>query len=122
MIGEKFEQYGQLHMIRKNRHKIDGQADCSNDDYGVDLNRNYPYKFAFDNSGSAGTRYICYDDFRGLSAASEPETQAMMNFADKWTNLKVVISLHAYGNLFIVPFNYDSKSNNELRTTYSFAN
>jgi hypothetical protein len=42
----------------------------------------------------------------------------MMQFADTWTNLKVVISLHAYGNLFIIPFNYDDSHNAELLTRY----
>jgi len=74
--------------------------------------------FAFDSVGSSGADHNCEEDYRGPYAASEPETLAMMNFVDTWTNLKFIISLHAYGNLFIIPFNYDDASNNFLRSKY----
>ncbi|MFC1683408.1 M14 family zinc carboxypeptidase [Candidatus Zixiibacteriota bacterium] len=57
-------------MWRKNRRDNGGGT------YGVDLNRNYPYQW-----GGAGSSGDPDDDlYRGPSAGSEPETQAMMSF------------------------------------------
>lgn len=68
--------------------------------YGVDINRNYPYAW---NScgGSSGMQWA--QDYRGASAGSEPETQAMMNFV---ASIKPVfsISYHSYSELVIYPF------------------
>ncbi len=117
-IGDAFRSTGQLRMIRKNRHQYVEQKNCQRDDIGVDLNRNYPFMFAHDNEGSSGSDHMCQDDYRGPSAASEPETKSMIKFAETWTNLKVVISLHAYGNLFIIPFNFDNGKDNLLFSNY----
>ena len=56
-------------MWRKNRRK---NADGS---FGVDLNRNYGYKWGTDNTGSSATP--SFDTYRGPSAFSEPETIAL---------------------------------------------
>ena len=120
-INQHFETNGKLALIRKNRHFYSTQAECSDEQKGVDLNRNYPYKFAFDNQGSSGERRTCYDDYRGPYAGSEPETQAMMTFVDKWTNLKVVLNLHAFGNMLIQPFNYDTEANEHLVEDFPIA-
>jgi len=39
---------------------------------GVDLNRNYGFKFNYDEQGSSGDE--CKVDYRGTYAFSEPET------------------------------------------------
>ena len=68
--------------------------------------------FAYDNEGSTGEELVCDDTYRGPTPFSEPETQAIKNFISKtWTNIKVAINLHAYGNLFIHPFNFDNQLN-----------
>lgn len=59
-------------MIRKNR-RIDPSCDIVSG--GVDLNRNYDFKFALDERGSSGDP--CQEDYRGEYAFSEPETQAI---------------------------------------------
>lgn len=56
----------------------------SADDYGVDLNRNYPYKFAMNNIGSS--QEPCEEIYRGEKALSEPETQAFAAFIEKHKN------------------------------------
>ena len=68
--------------------------------YGVDLNRNYPTGWN-KCSGSSGWKYA--QDYRGPSPASEPETQAMMNFISE---IRPVfdISYHSYSELVIYPF------------------
>jgi hypothetical protein len=70
------------------------------DGHGVDINRNYPYAWNSCNGSSARTGA---DDYRGTSAGSEPETQAMMNFV---ADIKPVfnISYHSYSEIVIYPF------------------
>jgi len=75
----------------------------------VDLNRNYGFMFAYDSKGSSGEENVCASDYRGPFAFSEPETAAMRDFISNWTNIKLAINLHAYGNLYVIPFNYDNK-------------
>lgn len=62
-------------MLRKNRN-IDSQCNPLNG--GVDLNRNYGYKWGLDNEGSNPDP--CSQSYRGKAPFSEPETQAMRNW------------------------------------------
>lgn len=55
----------------------------------------------------------CNQKYRGPEAFSEPETRAMRDFVGNWTNIKVMINLHTYGNTLNVPFNYDSSADNK---------
>jgi len=77
--------------------------------------------FAFDDQGSSGEEAVCADDYRGPSAFSEPETQAIANFVSTWTNIKIVLNFHAYGNYLVTPFNYDSAANNNLGSKFPYA-
>ena len=76
--------------------------------YGVDLNRNYPSFWGSCNGSSGFKRSQTY---RGPSAASEPETNAMMNFI---ANIRpaINISYHSYSELVIYP--YGCKGNRTL--------
>lgn len=67
--------------------------------YGVDLNRNYPAGWNKCN-GSSGAQDS--QTYRGTNPASEPETQAMMNFVAK---IRPVfdISYHSYSELVLYP-------------------
>lgn len=67
--------------------------------YGVDINRNYPTAWGTCN-GSSGNKSA--QDYRGPSAASEPETQVMMNLVK---DIRPVfdISYHSYSELVIYP-------------------
>jgi len=76
-----------------------GRAE-NNRPYGVDLNRNYPYEWGACN-GSSGNRSSA--TFRGDSAGSEPETQALMNFITS-ENILLDISYHSYSELVIAPY------------------
>lgn len=67
--------------------------------YGVDINRNYPYAWGTCNGSSS---YKSAQDYRGSSAASEPETQVMMNFV-KEIRPVFDISYHSYSELVIYP-------------------
>ena len=46
---------------------------------GVDLNRNYPFGWATGGSGGSDGN-ACGETYRGVSAASEPETQAILQY------------------------------------------
>jgi len=83
-------------MWRKNRRN-------NGTDFGVDLNRNYGYNWGFDNAGSSPTSSS--DTYRGPSAFSEPETQAMRNFCNT-RQFVTALNAHTYSNLLIYPWGY----------------
>ncbi|NND08359.1 MAG: T9SS type A sorting domain-containing protein [Saprospiraceae bacterium] len=74
--------------------------------YGVDLNRNYGHKWGFDNEGSSGKTNS--DVYRGPSAFSEPETQAVQDFT-MVHNFKIALNYHSFGNFLIYPYGYTEK-------------
>ncbi len=68
--------------------------------YGVDINRNYPYAWSKCN-GSSGQKWS--ETYRGSKAASEPETQTLMNLVAKIRPV-IDISLHSYSELVLYPY------------------
>ncbi len=77
--------------IRKNRHFYSGQSTAS---AGVDLNRNYGYKWGFDNYGSSPI--VTSETYRGPSRFSELETQIARDvFLPK--KIRTQIDYHSYG-------------------------
>ncbi len=93
-------------MWRKNRRNNGGS-------YGVDLNRNYPYFWGYDNSGSSGSSYS--DVYRGPSAGSEPEIQAMMDFI-VGHDFAWIMNYHSYSNLLLWPWGYNGIANDDADT------
>ena len=84
-------------MWRKNRSPQAGGQ------YGVDLNRNYPVQWGYDDVGSSGLPADI--TYRGPSAASELETQAMINFANAHEFI-THDSVHTYSGLTLYPWGY----------------
>lgn len=84
-------------MWRKNRR---GNG---NGTIGVDLNRNYGYNWGYDNIGSSGNPNS--ETYRGTSAFSEPETEAMRQFCISH-NFVSGLNYHTYSNLLILPWGY----------------
>ena len=110
IVSNVYEEKGIFEIVRKNR-RIDGN--WFGVSIGVDLNRNYGFKWGLDNIGSSPRK--CDEDYRGSGPFSEPETQAIRDFIqsnDK--NIKIAINLHTWGNLFIIPFNYDDIKNKHM--------
>jgi carboxypeptidase T len=68
--------------------------------FGVDINRNYPTGW---NTCNGSSNNHGAQDYHGTGPASEPETQAMMNFV---AEIKPVfnISYHSYSEIVIYPF------------------
>ena len=86
-------------MHRKNRRPNPPNSSCNmGTQQGVDLNRNYGYNWGENNSGSSGNP--CSAVYRGLSAFSEPETEAISNFilSREFSN---VLHYHSYSNFLI---------------------
>lgn len=70
---------------------------------GVDLNRNYVYRWGYDNQGSSG--YTWDQTYRGPWPGSEPETQALMHLVAR-ENFVAGISYHTYGGWVLYPWGY----------------
>lgn len=85
---------------RKNRSAND------NGTFGVDLNRNYGFGWG---GGGASTNPNS-DVFRGPSAFSEPESQAIKNYVEAHENITILLSFHTYSQLILYPWghSYDS--------------
>lgn len=103
---------------------------CTGSQYyeGVDLNRNSSFAWSFCPPGGCSSAGECSEVFRGPSAASESETQAVENYvrtlfpdqrdepldaAAPLTTTGVFITLHAPGNLVMWPWGmlYDPAPN-----------
>ncbi|MBX7234040.1 MAG: hypothetical protein K1X65_06620 [Caldilineales bacterium] len=82
---------------RKNRRDNGGS-------WGVDLNRNFGYKWGLDNQGSSPLPNN--QTYRGPSAFSEPENQALRDFVQARPNLSTILSFHTYGELILYPYGY----------------
>jgi carboxypeptidase T len=82
---------------RKNRRdNLDGS-------FGVDLNRNYDAYWGYDESGSSSDPSS--DLYRGESAFSEPETQALKSLSEQLNPLGV-LNFHSYGNYVLYSYAY----------------
>ncbi|MGH2987470.1 MAG: M14 family zinc carboxypeptidase [Solirubrobacterales bacterium] len=84
---------------RRNLRDNDGDGQLTNFD-GVDLNRNYPEHWKWDDEGS--NTAISSDTYRGTAPASEPETQASIDFVRKIDPV-LADSYHSYGPLLLYP-------------------
>ena len=70
--------------------------------FGVDLNRNYGYRWG--GPGSSGWP----DDYtyRGPAPFSEPETQVVRDFVLAHGNITAAITFHTYAELILYPYGY----------------
>src|SRR5215218_2483218 len=82
---------------RKNLRDNNGDGQIAVGD-GVDLNRNYDEKWNYDNEGSSSA--FASDDYRGTSAASEPETVAIQELL-KRLRYRFMVTYHSYGQLLL---------------------
>lgn len=87
---------GNYRYWRKNRGKVNGTA------YGVDLNRNYGYGWGGGGASSSPSSEV----YRGPSAFSEPESQAVKRFVEARTNLTTLLSFHTFSELILYPWGH----------------
>lgn len=100
---------GSYKMWRKNR--APGKS-CA----GVDLNRNYGYKWGQGGSSTSP----CSDVYMGPSAFSEPETKAVKAFIEGHPNLKTLLTFHTYSELILYPWGYTYDTNANARDNSIF--
>jgi len=98
----KTPNWNSARILRKNRHSY---GKCSTWNSGVDLNRNYGYKFGYGDK-QGGSDDPCQEDYRGPKPFSEPETVNMKKFIEQNPKIKSSMNFHAFGDLFIYPYNY----------------
>ncbi|WP_406287588.1 M14 family zinc carboxypeptidase [Embleya sp. NBC_00896] len=82
---------------RKNLRDNNGDGVITAGD-GVDLNRNFDYKWGYDNEGSSPDP--ANETYRGTGPSSEPETKAMQNFA-KRVKAEFVVNYHSAAQLLL---------------------
>lgn len=96
---------GKYKLWRKNR-KVN-----SDGTYGVDLNRNYGYKWG----GSGASANPNSDTFRGTSAFSEPETQALRDYIESHVNITSLLSVHTFSQLILYPWGHTNQPISEQK-------
>ena len=84
---------------RKNTRDNDGNGVIDSND-GVDLNRNLPEHWNYDEEGSSSQ--FSSQTYRGPAPVSEPETEANMGLLDM-ADFRFAISYHSFGELLLYP-------------------
>lgn len=85
-------------MWRKNRRNNgDGT-------FGTDLNRNFGYKWGFDDTGSSPN--TSSDTYRGPYAFSEPETRILKHFCEN-QEFRIALNYHSYSNLWLYAWGWN---------------
>ncbi|MFI1099696.1 M14 family zinc carboxypeptidase [Streptomyces melanogenes] len=87
----------QQRLWRKNLRDNNGDGKTAPGD-GVDPNRNFPYKWGYDNEGSSPDP--ADETYRGPSPASEPETRALDSF-EKRIGFSYAINYHSAAELLL---------------------
>ncbi|MEU4798988.1 M14 family zinc carboxypeptidase [Streptomyces sp. NPDC023327] len=82
---------------RKNLRDIDGDGTIAPGD-GVDLNRNFAYKWGYDNEGSSPD--ASSETYRGAAPMSEPETKALDRF-EKRIGFEYGVNYHSAAELIL---------------------
>ena len=95
---------------RKNARDNDGDGKFGPFD-GVDLNRNYPIRWS-ESKERASRSWPASVNYRGPGAGSEPETQAMMNLANR-ERFVGSISFHTTSTVILSPYTLDGMRNPE---------
>lgn len=92
---------------------------------GVDLNRNFGFKWAEGVSildPRPASPIPCLDTYHGPEAFSEPETKAVRDFVmSKRHRLASYIAFHSFGNKILYPWGHTSEKTSDWRDLKAFA-
>ncbi|XP_016977145.1 carboxypeptidase B [Drosophila rhopaloa] len=73
---------------------------------GTDINRNFGYEWGHDEGSSSDP---CEDNYRGERTFDQPESQVLRDVLLNYKGrLNFYLSLHSYGNKFLLPWGYTS--------------
>ena len=89
-----------IHFYRYWRKNTRNNGDGS---YGVDPNRNYGFRWGYDDEGSSPDPFSYV--YRGPGSFSEPETRAVRDLIDQ-KKFEVLISYHSYSQVILYPWGY----------------
>jgi len=96
-----------IHFYRYWRKNMRNNGDGT---YGVDLNRNYGYKWGWDNLGSSPN--TASEVYRGSGPFSEPEIQAVRDlFVQK--NFQALVSYHSFSQVILYPWGYTEEASDK---------
>jgi len=103
-----FREGGRGKMWRKNRRANSGGT------FGVDLNRNYGFKWGTGGSSTTPSS----DVYMGPTPFSEPETQNVRDFVRSQKRMTTLLSFHTFSELVLYPWGhtYDDIGQNGLGT------
>lgn len=99
-------------MWRKNRRANTGGS------FGVDINRNFGYKWGLDNTGSSPNPSS--DTYRGTGPFSEPETDNLRVFCEM-KNFGIALNYHSYSNLLLYPWGYTNQPSPDDALFHAYA-
>lgn len=106
------------YMWRKNKRDNDSSGTFNENYDGVDLNRNFGYKWGYDNFGSSPDPWS--NTYRGPSAFSEPESQAIRDLAIL-KNYGTHFNMHTHGGYILYPWGYIDEETPDSLTYREFA-
>jgi carboxypeptidase T len=96
-----------IHFYRYWRKNMRNNGDGT---YGIDLNRNYGYKWGWDNLGSSPNS--ASEVYRGPGPFTEPEIQAVRDlFSQK--NFQALVSYHNYSQVILYPWGYTENASDQ---------
>ncbi|KAI9553939.1 hypothetical protein GHT06_019210 [Daphnia sinensis] len=85
---------------------------------GADANRNFDYHWLTGGS----SRNPCSDTFAGAKPFSEPESRALRDLVlDNKDHLAMYISLHAYSQMWLIPWGHKQEKPEDFSDLYSLA-
>jgi carboxypeptidase T len=96
---------GRYKLWRKNRKEL------TKNNFGVDLNRNYGFKWGTGGSSSSESS----DTYMGPQPFSEPETQAIKNYITQNTNITILLSFHSFSELILYPWGHSYDPISQLK-------
>lgn len=92
---------GVVYSMEKSRYWRKNRRNNGGGTFGVDLNRNYGYKWGNVGASNSGSS----DTYHGTGAFSEPESSAIKALATR-EKFQASISYHTYSELILYPFGY----------------
>lgn len=124
MVSNAFGDANSWPTAKNQRKNLKEGGDCNPQDQGVDLDRNYDYEFGQSSEGSSADP--CKETYRGETAFSEPETQAVKQLVSKYPNLVSAMNFFSAGGVWARPFSSGERKGSDwtglgqLKSAYEF--